>query len=315
VGGKQMKFWKPLQKHDLIDIVAPGFACSDDELERGVRLLESWGFRARIPRGLFSKDILCASPDALRFHQLKNALLATDSQAVWCLRGGYGSIRLVPQLVRLSRRLQANAKIFIGLSDITTLHLFLNQKVGWATLHGSMLDRLARPDAPRGPLLELKRVLMGEKDQVEFTRLQPLNSLARKNRKVAGAITGGNLITLQSSLSTSLHWRPRGQIVFLEDIGERAYRVDRVLEHFRQAGVWSGVRAVVFGDFTGGRDPDGRDRVPLVLKRFAEEFHAPVFAGVRSGHGRIQRVVPFGAKAVLECGEKGHVKISSGAQL
>jgi muramoyltetrapeptide carboxypeptidase len=128
-------------------------------------------------------------------------------------------------------------------------------------------------------------------------------------------VSGGNLITLQSSLATASEYKPKGTIVLLEDIGERGYRVDRVLEHFAQAGLWNGVRAIVFGDFTGGRDPDGKDRVPAVMQRFADQMRIPVLKGLRTGHGAVQRPVPFLTSATLNLGRRASLVVESGARL
>ncbi len=305
-----MKTWQPLKRGDIIDLVAPGFACSPAELEGASDFIKAWGFVPRLPDRLFRRDVLCSSPDQVRLEHLKKALLAPDSKAVWCLRGGYGSIRIVSSLFKVRRPRQP--KLFVGLSDITTLHLFLNQHWGWPTIHGPMMDRLGRRATPPKYVQELKRVITGTQPEIEFTNLRPLNGNARKKRRVTGPVTGGNLITLQSSLGTLAQWQTRGSILFFEDIGERAYRVDRVLEQFRQTGLYKGVRAIVFGDFTGGRDPDGQDRVPLILERFAGTMKIPVLKGLQSGHGIIQRPIPFGPRAELLLGPRARLVVQSG---
>ena len=88
----------------------------------------------------------------------------------------------------------------------------------------------------------------------------------------------------------------------MEEIGERGYRVDRILEHFKQAGIFNRAKAVVLGDFTGGEESDGKSRIPRILKRFANDLDIPVLSGVQSGHGSIQRPVPLGTKSVLHFG-------------
>ena len=300
---RSLKRWRPLAPGDTIDLVAPGFSSVPEDVEAALEIVREWGFVPRLSKRAFQKDLLCAAPDGERFADLARALTAKDSAAVWCLRGGYGSLRLLPRLRRL--RAPACAKLFVGLSDITSLHLFLNQAWGWATVHGPVLERLGKKTLPGSCVKEMRELVVGRARAVMFKGLRPLNKIAlgtgsSRAREISGLVTGGNLITLQSSLGTELEWRTRGRILFIEDIGERAYRVDRVLEQFRQAGMLSGIKAIVIGDFTGGKDPDGVDRVPDVIKRFAETVSVPVVSGLKSGHGPVQRPVPFGTPAKLK---------------
>lgn len=307
-----MKTWRPLRPGDIVDLVAPGFYCKPEELQGAIAFVRQWGFVPRLPKRIFQKDILCSSPDEIRFEFLRQALLAPDSAAVWCLRGGYGSIRLLPRLKKL--RAPRQAKLFVGLSDITSLHLYLTQEWGWSTIHGPMLDRLGKGGTAPRFVRELHEVVSGEQADIVFAGLRPLNELAARRAVIRAPLSGGNLITLQASLGTPFAWRTRGQILFFEDIGERGYRVDRVLEHFAHAGLFHGIRAVVFGDFTGATDPDGKDRVPAVLRRFAQVMRVPVLKGIQSGHGPIQRPVPFATRATLRLGEKPQLIVPSGVE-
>ncbi len=126
---------------DLIDVVAPGFRCSREQLDHGIAFLRQRGLKPRVPAELFGADLLCANTDAQRFAQLRKALYARDSRAVWCVRGGYGAIRIIERLQALKP--PAKPKLLIGYSDATTLHQLLNLFWGWPSLHGPLLDRSA----------------------------------------------------------------------------------------------------------------------------------------------------------------------------
>ncbi len=288
-----------LRPGDIVEVVAPGFRCSPESLEAGIAFLRRLGLTPRVPRTIFGADLLCANSDRLRFEYLRRALSAPDSRCVWCIRAGYGAIRLVEKLMRLAP--PAHRKLFVGYSDATTLHYLLNQQWGWPTLHGPLLDRLGAGTLPADELDELKAVLLGGQRQVQFAALTPLNAAARKRQVVRSKLTGGNLTVLQTTLGTALQRRPR-HILFLEDVGERGYRVDRMLQHLSQAGALRNVKAVVFGAFEGGREPDGGTFVPQVLRRFAREQRFPVVMGMAAGHGEHQRPVFFGTAAELQCG-------------
>jgi muramoyltetrapeptide carboxypeptidase len=296
-----------LRPGDIVDVVAPGFRCSDEDLEQGVEFLRRLKLVPRVPPDLFGPDLLCANSDARRLAHLRRALWARDSRAVWCVRGGYGALRLVPRLLRLPP--PALPKLFVGYSDATTLHYLLNLHWKWPSLHGPLLDRLGTSVVREQERIELHGALFGTEPQLHYPGLAPLNAAARRGTPVTGRVFGGNLTVLQSLLGTALQRRASG-ILFLEDIGERGYRVDRVLEHFAQAGLLRGVRAVVFGTFLGGNEPDGRNLVLDVLRRFAAEQPVPVFAGLDAGHGEYQRPVFFGSPARLLRGTQGTLSIT-----
>jgi muramoyltetrapeptide carboxypeptidase len=288
-----------LRPGDVVEVVAPGFRCPPESLRAGVAFLRRLGLKPRVPRTLFGADLLCANSDRKRFEHLRRALAAPDSRCVWCIRGGYGAIRLVEPLMRSGR--PRRRKLFIGYSDATTLHYLLNQHWNWPSLHGPLLDRLGSGTVRAEQLEELRAVLFGAAGEVTFAQLTPLNAAARQRRTVTAKLFGGNLTVLQTIVGTALERRPRG-ILFLEDVGERGYRVDRMLQHLSQAGVFRGVRAVVFGAFVGGRESDGRTLVPAVLERFARERPFPVLMGMQAGHGEHQRPVFLGTRAELACG-------------
>jgi muramoyltetrapeptide carboxypeptidase len=310
--------WPALKAGDIVDVVAPGFCPTDDEVEAGVQFLQSWGLEPRLPHDLFGADVIASNTDEKRLKHLSHALLAKDSAAVWCLRGGYGAIRLVPGLLKLKR--PARTKIILGLSDVTTIQLFLDRKWMWPSLQAPLLDRLGRTvDAslvregkPRPidvQVEELRRVVFGETSAVLYEGLHRVGPLAKKVTRgkalVRGRMTGGNLVTFASAIGTKLHPSTDGKIVYFEDIGERGYRVDRLLEQLVQAEVVTKkTKAIVFGEFVAGLESDGTSRVPQVIERFATEWgvrnRVPMYTGLASGHGVNQRVVPLGTEAVLD---------------
>jgi muramoyltetrapeptide carboxypeptidase len=112
-------------------------------------------------------------------------------------------------------------------------------------------------------------------------------------------------------LGTRFAKSPKGAFLFFEDIGERGYRVDRVLLHLRMAGYFNGVKGILFGDFVSSDEPNGGSRVPDVLQRFADEMKIPVFSGLEAGHGAFQRPLPFNTRAVLNCGPRGELVVDA----
>lgn len=305
--------WIPLKKGDIVDVVAPASSTKGDGLQEGLKFLESWGLVPRMPANIFGADVICANTDEERLAQLKHALTSEDSRAIWCVRGGYGANRLIPSLAKI-RKPKGPPKLFMGFSDITTLHLFLNSKWGWPTVHGPMVDRIGRGLILKPELQELHDIYFGHEKQVQFKGLIPMNEAARKAGTIRGVVTGGNLMTLQSTIGTQAPWKSAGKIVFLEEIDERGYRVDRLLEHLRQTGHFDKARAIVLGEFLGGDEADGSNRVWPVIERFATQMKIPVLKGVQAGHGDMQRPVPFETNAELNA-KTGTLVIDSGADL
>ena len=287
---------------EFIDVVAPASACSREALAAGVAVLEEWGFRPRVPPDVFEGRGIVAAPDASRHRALDRALRRPDSQVVWCVRGGYGSQRLLPRLARAA--VPERRKLLVGFSDLTALHVFLNQQWGWPTLHAATLAGLGSGRLSQRSLGELRRVVAGRTAR-SSVRLRPLNSAARRTRSIGAVLVGGNLKTIQSLVGTPFSLRPAGCILMVEDTGERGYAIDRMLVQLAQAGALRGVRAIVFGQLTGGREPDGRFTGTKVVARFAERMRVPVLGGAPFGHGDAARPVLLGLPANLELGPGG----------
>lgn len=295
----------------MIDIIAPASSCSPEDIEKVRDLLVSWNLVPRIPQDILGEDLLCANSDENRFAQLKNALLSEDSNAIWCLKGGYGCARLISELEKLPK--PKHNKLFIGFSDITVLHLFLQQKWGWQTLHGPSARQAALELIEQDDIQELKRIIFGQQKTTEF-QLFPLNSAAKQNAEISASITGGTLSLLQTSIGTSWQVDGKEKILFIEDINERGYQIDRMLQHLKQAGIFAKVKAVLLGDFVGGQEPEGNSLVMPVLQRFAEESSFPVLHCPVIGHGKFNRVLPFGTQAELRLAEQKLI-VTTGCKL
>ena len=303
---------RPLKPGDKVDVVAPGFRSENkDVLRKATEFLNSWGLVARIPQDLFGSHFLHANSDEIRLKHLIQALSASDSAAIWCLRGGYGANRLLPALDAYFSKKQNKEKIypakiypakihpkwFLGISDITSLHLYLVQKQGLFTLHAPLLDRMALGQLP-GPIASQIKSILFDPGQTELV----FKLKGPRSPKIKGVLVGGNLTVLQSTIGTPWQVQLKNKILFVEDIGERAYRVDRVLEHFRQAGLFKGLKALVFGQFIGGLEPDKTNKMPDLIRRWSKDLDCPVFAGLEVGHSEWQWPIPIGLAGEIENG-------------
>lgn len=305
--------WQVLREGDIIDVIAPASPRLKNEASITAikELLVSWNLVPRIPDDIFGIDLLCANTDAKRFDFLKAALLNTESRAVWCLRGGYGSGRLIPQLANLEVK-NPVPKLFIGMSDITALHLFLQRHFHWVTLHGPSVRQVTDNDVAKENIEELKQIMFGRQNVLRYNNLTPLNKQGLKNQLIETCIVGGNFCLIQASIGTLWQVDARNKILFLEEINERGYRVDRMLQHLEQAGIFKDVTAVIFGDFTGGQEPNGTCLIDPVLKRFAESCDFPVLRCPGIGHGKFNRVLPLGTNTQLQLGETASMIVNAG---
>ena len=302
---------------DVIDVIAPGFACAPEDVEKARVFLESKGFKPRIPQDIIENHPLFSNSDEKRIQMLIKALKAKDSKAIWCLRGGYGSNHLLPALKKIPKQ---KPKMMIGISDITSLHGYLIQNWKWTGFHGPLLDRLGKGQVPKDIEEELLKVVRGEIAEVVFTKLEALNSAAQKTKKIKAPVMGGNLKVVEGHVGTKDQFKFAKKIVFFEEIGERGYRVDRMLFHLSEAGAFKDCVAVVFGTFIGGdepkSDPDSPavNKVDWVLKTWAEKQKFPVLKGLPCGHDTIQRVLPLGTESVLVTGPAAELRVQTGVK-
>ncbi len=292
--------WPSLKPGDGVSIVAPGFKCKQGELKGAIQFVESLGLRPFVPKPLFAKHHLLSAPDSIRWGHFKGALEDPQTQAIWCVRAGYGAIRLLPQLSQLKRPEQI--KVLLGYSDTTTLHAYVNQHWDWPSLHAPLLDRLGAGKSPQSEVMEVKRILFGQNQEAIFGGLRPENEAARKwlkmSKRLQAVVCGGNLTVIGSSVGTPWSLKTNDRFLFLEDIGERPHRVDRMLTQLGQAGFFFQTKAVLLGDFLHHL-PEEKRRVWRVLRDWAEAVPCPVFSGLPVGHGLRQRTLPLGTSAIL----------------
>ena len=297
----------------MIDVIAPGSACSRTDLEAGVATLESWGLRPRVPPDVFGPKYLYANGDEVRWRHLRAALAAQDSDAVWCVRGGYGSARLLSKLGRLTA--PSRPKLLIGFSDITALQIHLTEVWRWPVLHAPVLAQVGRGEPSSRHLAETRRVLFGEQRCVEFNTLKLLTpvgarSSAASRKPIKGRLVGGNMKTVQSLAGTPWALPPSPSILFFEDVGERGYSLDRMLVQLKHSGLFERTRAMVLGDFVRGDEPNGRSLWRKVFTEFASSVRFPVLTGMPVGHGGRLRPLPLGFEAELALADKSRLTVN-----
>lgn len=304
------KKWTPLEPGDSIAVIAPGMPFEWAQFKAAERIIHEWGYRLSYPKNILGKATICSQSRERREEFLREALVS-DAKVIWGARGGFGSLHLTRGLEKLKPR---SPKLLIGFSDLVTLHQVFQQQWDWPSLHGPHIDRLAALNSNR--LKELRQVLAGEKVEIVFPRLKAMNRAAQKTQNIIAPIVGGNMVTLQSTIGTALQLPTKNKILFFEEIGERGYKIDRLLEHFSNVNFFKNAKAVVFGPFTGGNEQDGSNRIVRVLADFAQLQKIPVFQGLYSGHVPNSLSLPLNTRAHLSVKSgKASLVVDTGATL
>ena len=280
-----------LRAGDPIRIVAPAGPFDRAGFDQGLAVLAKRYAPAFDNPGIFSRDRYLAGPDARRLVELTHALRSPQPSAILCARGGYGAMRLLPQL-----SFDTPLHALIGFSDITALHAAL-QAAGRVSIHGPVLTQLGR--APQVALDWLYTLLETGLPPGPLEGAEPIVP-----GTVDGLLVGGNLSVLTRLLGTPYMPPLQGSILLLEDVGERPYRLDRMWTHLALAGVFRQVAGLALGKFTQCNEP-GKDGLKAedTLRELATEQGIPCALGFPVGHEDDNRAVALGTQVRLEASQ------------
>ncbi|MFI5379474.1 MAG: LD-carboxypeptidase [Tepidisphaerales bacterium] len=286
-----------------IAIFAPSSTVGRHELMRGIELLRAHGFPCDIHPHTFATHFTFAGADQLRLEGLSRWAWFSDIDIVMAARGGYGATRLLPMLDELTATVGVpNRKLLVGYSDMTALHAYVHQRWGWSTLHAPMPSSPGFGSNP-AEWTALTNCLCGNPGSLRFEHLQWLTAPPRD--AIDAPLVGGNLTVLAALCGTPYQLNAAGRLLFLEDVGEPWYRIDRCLTQLVQSGVLKDARGIMLGDFHNCKDdvPQVVDRenpsqkIPLrptitepqalaeIFGSLGARLGLPVAAGVPAGHG------------------------------
>jgi muramoyltetrapeptide carboxypeptidase len=260
-----------------IGVVAPGGAVAPEALERGLGVLRGWGFRVRTGEHVLARRRYLAGEPAARARDLEEMFRDPDVAAIVCARGGYGTAQILPLLDPAV--LAANPTLVCGYSDVSPLLGFLVERCDMTALHGPMVaSDLARTLGARSGA----RLRAHHGDPTTPWR-EPVGEVLAPGR-AAGRLVGGCLSSLVALLGTPYAVETASRVLFLEDVAERPYRIDRMLTQLRLAGKLDDVAAVVLGSFADCHGRDEHDVVGAVFRDVFAGVPYPVVAGFPSGH-------------------------------
>ncbi|MGC9965513.1 MAG: LD-carboxypeptidase [Syntrophobacteraceae bacterium] len=275
-----------------IALVAPSSSFEAGPYEKGVQILQAAGYEVVSGKSIFKKDSYLAGTDLERLQDLTQAVLDPKIEAIICIRGGYGSGRLLPRIPFSD--FSRNPKLFIGHSDITFLHLGLMSRARWTTFHGpNLIDMSQMPERAESVL----KALSGQASyEWVFDRDQVLRS-----GTVNGRVLGGNLSCLAHLVGTPYMPDMDGALLLIEDCGEALYRLDRMMNHLKLAGILARLGAILLGEFTGCAE---NTDICTMIMDLVREYNFPVVHSLPFGHGPHNEVIAFGPPFVLDTNER-----------
>ncbi len=288
---------RALRPGDRLAVVAPASPCAEEAVRRGALELESIGFEASIDDRVFAVagGYLAGEP-ALRAAHLHEAFADPDVAGIVCVRGGYGSAQILPLLD--ARAIAASPKVFVGYSDVTAIHAWLQQQVGLVSFHGPMLEgRFADP--ARYDRESFLRAVCGTGP---MGAIVPPSLEVWRPGEASGVLVGGTITQLASSLGTPWAFDPPpGCVLFFDEVNERPYRLDRLLTQLLQAGIVGRASAIVFNELPGCDEPGGQVRGVDAVRRVLDGFTGPIVGGFPSGHTPGATItLPFGVQATVQ---------------
>jgi muramoyltetrapeptide carboxypeptidase len=278
-----------LRKGDTIGIVCPSGYLPLEDTNACVQLLQEWGFRVRMGTTVGNRFHSFAGTDEERRIDLQQMLDDHAIQAILCGRGGYGMSRIIDQLD--FRKFKKHPKWIIGFSDITVLHAHLHGKLQLASLHASMARAFVEKNS--GNIKSLRAALSGKK-----SRYRCLPHHLNKQGEAIGWLVGGNLSLLAHLAGTKTSLFTKGAVLFLEDVGEYIYNIDRMMIQLKRSGMLADLTGLVIGGFTESKDtkmPFGSTVEELIWAQ-VKEYGYPVCFGFPVSHGEQNLALKHGVK-------------------
>jgi muramoyltetrapeptide carboxypeptidase len=280
-----------LKMGDRIRIVAPARKISLEELQASLNQIKAWGFEPHYSNNIFAQHHQFAGNDALRAADFQAAIDDPSCKAILCARGGYGSVRIIDQLDL--KPLVQSPKWIIGYSDITVFHFALH-KEGIASLHAPMPIDFNR--ISKASLFSLKKALIGEAFE-----LKAAPHSFNHSGEVKAPIIGGNLSMIYSLLGSSEALNFKGKILFIEDLCEYLYHIDRMFQNLKRNGCFNDLAGIIVGSLTDMEDnkiPFGKN-AEEIAKEYFKDLNIPVAFGVPAGHLDNNQSLIFGKSATL----------------
>ena len=285
-----------LKSGDTISILAPSGVLNnfDNKITKAINIFKSWGLNVVLGNHIYDKNGHFAGTDKNREKDFQKALDNKNIKAIWCARGGYGAVRIIDKL-NFDNYLK-NPKWIIGFSDITVIHNKLNF-LNSESIHAMMITGFEDIGQNNDSLSKLKNVLFG--DSLSYSIASNKNN---KTGKSEGIIVGGNLTLIQSTIGSKTELKMKDKILFIEEIGEYAYHIDRMLYSLKRAGYFENCKGLIVGqisDVKKNTTDFGRSINELILD-VLDEYNFPILFDFPAGHEKTNFPIILGRKVILD---------------
>lgn len=289
-----------LKVGDTIAIVAPaGILKNQQPIEEAVKLVESWGLHVILGTHLFGNNFHFSGTNKERIQDFQTALDSKNVKAIWCGRGGYGTVRIIDGLD--FTEFKKNPKWIIGYSDITVLHSHIHN-LGFETLHAMMPVNMNIEEKKRIKTVKtFKKALFGKSLGYKIK-----GSSFNKVGEVKGQLVGGNLSILQSLLGSVSSIDTNQKILFFEDVGEYLYHIDRMVYALKRSDYFKNCSGIIIGDMTNVKKnttPFGQTVEEIVLEA-TKEYDFPILFGFPAGHDDVNKAIFLGREIEMTVGKK-----------
>ena len=297
-----------LKQGDKIALVAPAKRILDGELEEAIQLIQDWGFQPVLGNNIYKQydlGYVFAGKDEERAADFQWALDDPEIKAIWCARGGYGSVKIIDLLN--FETFSNNPKWVIGYSDITVFHNHIN-RLGFQTIHGVTAKKLVDVEYDSDSYPSLYRALTGGNTNYSISTSHSFNNLG----EAEGELVGGNLSIVYSLLGSESAIQPDGKILFLEDWFENWYAVDRMMMNIKRNGIFDKISGLILGSFTHmDTEEENQEnynhhydpKTYEVIYELVKQYQIPIAFGFPAGH--------TGHNLALKMGEKVHIKVDT----
>lgn len=291
---------KKIVKGSVIGLITPSSICDLKKLDKAMENLEKMGYKVKLGKNVGKRWHSFGGTDLERAEDLNNMFKDNEVDGILCIRGGYGSIRFLDYIDY--NLIQENPKLLIGYSDITSLHQALYKKCNLVTLHGPMAVSNFSEEINEITKNHFIKSIEGLCDKNLLGNI-PFEVLVKG--ECEGILVGGNLTTLVSHIGGEYEIDYKDKILFIEDIGENTYKIDRMLCQLKNRGVLNKLKGVIIGDFSYC-EKGGEDHMSLeeVFYNYFNNLKKPVIFNVKSGHCEPMLTLPFGVKIKINTDEK-----------
>lgn len=287
-----------LQKGDTVAIVSTARKISKEEIQPAIKLLESWGLKAILGKTIGGEENQFAGNDDLRTADFQQMMDDPNVKAIWCARGGYGTVKIIDKLD--FSKFKENPKWIIGYSDVTVLHSHIHN-LGIETLHAQMCLEIENKTAKTAD--SIRKVLFGEDYKIEVESSG--HATSARTQTINGILVGGNLSVLYSLCSSASEMKTDDKILFIEDLDEMLYHIDRMMMNLKRSGYLKSLKALIIGGMTEMKDNKvyfGKTAEEIIID-LVKEYNYPVISNFPAGHISDNRALIMGREIELNITE------------